>query len=84
MWNAILEKEQLLQKAQLSDEDGMRLAHLENEIAELELKKNELESVLNSGELHHDELYQKSEELTKIKTLLDEKEFRWLELSELQ
>lgn len=34
LWNATIEKEKLLQKAELTDEDGMRLAHLENEIAE--------------------------------------------------
>jgi ATPase subunit of ABC transporter with duplicated ATPase domains len=34
LWDATIEKEQLLKKAMLTDEDGMRLAHLENEIAE--------------------------------------------------
>lgn len=56
---------------------------LESKIAKLEEQKNQLEKLLNSGKLQHNELYEKSEELGKIKTLLDEKEFRWLELSEL-
>ncbi len=56
---------------------------LETDIADLEIQKNRLEELLNSGSLPHDELYQKSMELEKIKTLLDEKEFRWLELSEI-
>jgi len=48
----------------------------------LEKQKNELEELLNSGVLPHDELFEKSEELGKLKSLLDEKELRWLELSE--
>ena len=55
---------------------------METEIAELEIQKNELEELLNSGTLTHDKLFCKSEELGKIKTVLDEKELRWLELSE--
>ena len=51
-----------------------------NEIIE---KIESLEELMNSGSLSHDELYQKSVELDQQKTLLDEKEFRWLELSEL-
>ena len=72
-----------LEKRKLSFNEKREFESLEKEIAELESEKNELESLLNSGELHHDDLYQKSEQLVKIKTLLDKKEFRWLELSEL-
>ena len=71
------------EKRKLSFNEKREFESLEKEIAELESEKNELESLLNSGELHHDDLYQKSEQLVKIKTLLDKKEFRWLELSEL-
>jgi ATP-binding cassette subfamily F protein uup len=67
----------------LSFKEKREFEQLEKEIAELEDIKNEIELVLHSGELNHDELYQKSEELVRIKTSLDEKEFRWLELSEL-
>jgi ATP-binding cassette subfamily F protein uup len=38
---------------------------------------------MNSGNLPHDELYKQSERLVTIKELIDEKELRWLELSEL-
>ncbi len=34
LWDACLEKEQLLKKPALSDADGLRLAHLEHDIAE--------------------------------------------------
>ncbi len=57
---------------------------LESEIAELEEQKNALEELLNSGELPHTELYEKSKQLEKLKTVLDEKELRWLELSEIE
>jgi ATP-binding cassette subfamily F protein uup len=33
--------------------------------------------------LPHDELFEKSEQLVQLKNELDEKEIRWLELSEL-
>nr|WP_321355710.1 ABC-F family ATP-binding cassette domain-containing protein [uncultured Draconibacterium sp.] len=70
-------------KKKLSYNEKREFEQLENEIPELELQKEELENLMNSGELPHDELYKKSLELEKIKNLLDEKELRWLELSEL-
>jgi ATP-binding cassette subfamily F protein uup len=70
-------------KKRLSYGEKREFELLEKEIPELEQKKGELEDLMNSGKLPHDELYEKSMELEKIKTLLDEKEFRWLELSEL-
>src|SRR5690606_5393369 len=70
---ASTQKEKTKQK-KLSFNEKREFEQLENEITELELAKTKLELELNSGDLHHDKLYQKSEELTKIKTLLDEKE----------
>lgn len=72
------------EKKRLSYKEKREFEQLETEIPELENKKEELEKLMNSGSLPHDELYEKSQELDKIKTLLDEKEFRWLELSELE
>lgn len=72
------------EKKKLSFNEKREFERLEKEITALEDSKNELESVLNTGELHHNEFFIKSKELVKIKTLLDEKELRWLELSELQ
>ncbi len=71
-------------KKKLSYNEKREFEQLEKEIPELENKKEELERLMNSGTLPHDELYEKSLELEKTKTLLDEKEFRWLELSELE
>jgi len=67
----------------LSYNEKREFEQLEKEIPLLEQQKSELENLLNSGNLSHEELYDKSLELDKIKTELDEKEFRWLELSEL-
>ena len=70
-------------KKRLSYNEKREFEQLEKEIPELTEKIESLEELMNSGSLSHDELYEKSVELDKQKTLLDEKEFRWLELSEL-
>ncbi len=72
------------EKKRLSFNEKREFEQLEKEIPALEKQIEVLEDLLNSGSLSHDELYKKSLELDKIKTFLDEKEFRWLELSELQ
>jgi ATP-binding cassette subfamily F protein uup len=76
------EKASNSEKRKLSFNEKREFEQLEIDIQNLENNKQKLEELLNSGILPHDELYEKSLELDKIKTLLDEKEFRWLELSE--
>jgi len=71
------------QKKKLTFNEKREVESLENEIAKLEVEKESIETALNSGNLPHDELYQQSKKLVEIKSLLDEKELRWLELSEL-
>ncbi len=71
------------QKKKLTFNEKREFESLENEIAQLEADKEMLETALNSGNLAHEELYQQSERLVAIKELIDEKELRWLELSEL-
>jgi ATP-binding cassette subfamily F protein uup len=70
-------------KRKLTFNEKREFELLESEIENLENNRSELEKILNSGTLAHDELFQKSEELVKIKQQLDKKELRWLELSEL-
>jgi len=70
-------------KKKLSFNEKREFEQLEKDIPALEAQKSQLEQQMNSGKLGHEELYQKSMELEQIKTLLDEKEFRWLELSEI-
>jgi ATP-binding cassette subfamily F protein uup len=55
---------------------------LENEFADLELKKNELAERLSAGNLDFSTIQEVSEQLVTITNLLSEKENRWLELSE--
>lgn len=71
-------------KKKMTFKDRREMEQLESEMASLEKKKANLEEVLNSGKLNHEELFEKSKELGQIKLLLDEKEFRWLTLSDLE
>lgn len=70
-------------KKKLTFKEKQEMEAIEKEIATLEDEKNELETLLNSGELPHEKLFEKSQKLGQIKSAIDEKEFRWLELSEL-
>lgn len=56
---------------------------LEKEIAALEEEQKSIEEALCSGTLPIDELTEKSKRLPIIKDELEEKEMRWLELSEI-
>lgn len=51
------------------------------EIEQLTNEKNELEAAFNSGNV--DDITVKAARYEEIKNLLDEKEMRWLELSEI-
>lgn len=52
-------------------------------MGELEQEREQLEAALCSGTLSIDELTEKSKRLPEVKELIDEKEMRWLELSEI-
>ena len=56
---------------------------LETELEELNQEKTVIENALNSGTLSSDELIAKSNRIAEIIAILDEKEMRWLELSEI-
>lgn len=70
------------EKKKLSFKEKREFEQLESELEILEKEKSAIEELLNSGTLSHEELYIRSEELVRMKTLMDEKELRWLELSE--
>ena len=57
---------------------------LSKDIKALEAEQKELETALCSGTLSVEELTEKSKRLPQLKDELDEKEMRWLELSELE
>jgi len=76
------EKQKDSDKVKLSFKEKRELETLESEIAELESKKAELIEKLNKGVPDHEELMALSKEIEKFTNELEEKELRWLELSE--
>ncbi len=70
-------------KKKLSFKEKREMELLEEELEEMGNKIKTLENELSSGKLDHEQLHRKSEELVQIKKLIDEKELRWLELSEM-
>jgi len=69
-------------KQGLTFKEKHEMESLEVEIHALEVEKQAIESEMNSGSLNSDDLYIKSGRLGEILALLDEKEMRWLQLSE--
>lgn len=72
------------EKRRMSFKEKREFEQLEQEIAELEAEKKTLEESLCSGTLSVEELTEKSKRLPVVEELLDEKTFRWLELSEIE
>lgn len=56
---------------------------LESEIVSLNNEKNEIEQKLSTGTLSSEEVTNSAKRLSEILNLIDEKELRWLELSEI-
>ena len=73
----------VVSKRQLSYKEKREFENLETEIAVLTREKETITKRLNSGEASFDELQQLSNRIGEVSNLLDEKELRWLELSEL-
>lgn len=67
----------------MSFQEQREFEQLEKDLAQLETEKSELETALSSGTLNGDELVAKSNRVAEIIDILDEKEMRWLELSEI-
>lgn len=70
------------QKKRFSFKEKREFELLQKEIEELSAEKESITAKLNSGNLPFDELQQLSNRIGEVTTLLDEKEMRWLELSE--
>jgi ATP-binding cassette subfamily F protein uup len=70
-------------KRQLTYKEKREFEGLEQEIARLTLEKQEVTDRLNSGTVAFDQLQQLSIRIGEISQLLDGKELRWLELSEI-
>jgi ATP-binding cassette subfamily F protein uup len=68
----------------MSFNDKFEYEKLTAELEKLNLQKANLEVELNSGNLPHDQLISKSHEYSSLLEIIEEKEFRWLELDELK
>ncbi len=71
------------EKKKLSFKEKREFERLEDEIAQLETKKTELTESLSAPDQSHEQLALSAKEIKKITEDLEEKEMRWLELSEL-
>ena len=69
-------------KPKLSFKEKQEFEALEKELPQLEAEKAEIEQLMSSGTLSNDELVAKGNRMQEIIDLIDEKEMRWLELSE--
>ncbi len=70
-------------KPKASYKQKQEYEQLTNDIEHLNQEKQQLETILNSGEATIEELTQTSNRIGEILSELDEKEMRWLELDEL-
>lgn len=69
-------------KRKLTYKEKREMEQLEKDMENIEIRKNEILAKLSSGNLNHEELHEKSAQLAGLNSQLDEKELRWLELSE--
>ncbi len=67
----------------LTFKEKQELAQLEQDMPKLEAEKSALEAQLSGGLSNPDEIAQASHRYEEVTNLLDEKELRWLELSEI-
>ena len=70
-------------RRKLSYKEQRELEQLEVELPQLESEKTALEERLSSGTLSHEELSAAAARIGKIINQIEEKEMRWLELSEI-
>ena len=62
----------------------MEIKSLEKDLENLEKRRKEIEALFIQGSLENGQINELSIELGTIKSQTDEKEFRWLELSEIE
>lgn len=73
----------VVQKRQLSYKEKREFELLEKEISALSLEKETINQKFNRGDLPFEELQKLSQRIGELSSLLDRKELRWLELSEI-
>ncbi|MCC8187793.1 MAG: ABC-F family ATP-binding cassette domain-containing protein [Bacteroides sp.] len=74
----------LNEKRKMSFKEKREFEQLEQEISDLEEEKKQIEEALCSGTLSVEDLTEKSKRLPQLTELIDEKTFRWMELSEIE
>ncbi len=82
-----LEKENSKVKApkkKLSFNEKFEFDNLEKELVDLEKERKELEVIVQKPNIAMEEMMEKSKRLGEVVDMIDEKEFRWLELDEKQ
>jgi len=70
------------EQRKLTFKEKFEFEQIEKEIPQLQEEKKTLEEKMNSGSMNYDELQRSAERISQIVQSLDEKEMRWLELSE--
>lgn len=73
---------EIKEKKKLSYKEQKEYETLENEIGQLEVKKEELTLILSSSDSTNEEIMKAGEDLSRLVSQLDDKTNRWLELSE--
>jgi len=72
------------QKRKLTFKERKEYEQLEQEITDLETEKKQIEAALSSGTISVEQITEMSKRLPVLQNELDEKEMRWLELSEFE
>ena len=80
--NLYSEQKKERNKNKLSYKEQEEFKEIEKELPRLEKEKEILISSMNSNELDHKELHEAGSKLNNIDAAIEEKEMRWLELSE--
>ena len=69
-------------KSGMTWKEKRELELIESEIKKIQQEKEQIETEITTGNMTSEELRKKSERFSEILKILDEKELRWLELSE--
>ena len=70
-------------RKKMTYKEKMEFEQLEKDIELLEAEQTAIETALCTGDLSVEDITQKSKRLSELKSELDEKSFRWLELCEI-
>ncbi|MGZ2370615.1 ABC-F family ATP-binding cassette domain-containing protein [Ancylomarina sp. YFZ004] len=70
-------------KTKMSFNEKREFEQLEKDMESLNEEKDEIEAAMSSGALSNEDLMIKSARIQEVMDLIDEKEMRWLELSEI-